>query len=818
MPREIQTRREVLEAIASVEAVADLAATQDGHYQYELDLEVIIYGRNYNGKKVGPYVRLLVYDPDEEIVREGDWGGNTFYIVVAGRAEVWVRGGDGEVRGGEIPAGVQFGEMAVLAGVPRAATVRAPPEAAVTVLEVQRPALRLLRKIPTFGERLDATYRGNGRRATLNDLEVGLGLGAELAKQLERVSRFRVYSKNHVLFRAGEAVERLYLIRTGWARLAPAPQVGPRLPGDEARGQSWGEAAGETYVGPGRCFGVEAIMRNTTWPQTCVLLGRAEVLEVSLARLRQSPELREAVLAAFGRVAVTPEEAARRAPQPVATAQRALIETGLVDGTNLLIMDMDLCVRCGNCSLACHKIHGQSRLLRRGIHITRPAARTPGAGFQSALSPAVCMHCKDPECLTGCPTGAIGRFPGGVIDINAKTCIGCGDCATQCPYNAISMVPRKAPAAAPAGGPRSWWSLAPEPLPSAVEQTEDLLAVKCNLCAGTSLNPPGARREAYSCEENCPTGALLRVDPKTYFAEVGQLEGFVFRDENHAVARHVSHRDPGKRLAHLVGLLGTLALVALTVAGLMSHGLERPLAGGWLDMRWLTGLVGLAGIVGVMAYPVRRQIYRRRAGALRYWMLAHSYLGVIAGVVLLLHGGTRSGGALTTALMISFDLVILTGLFGILCYYFAPRMLTRIEGQPLLIEDLTARREELGEEISRLAAVASPAARELIERRVVPRFLSLGHLLRQYLRRETLDEMTRAARGEFGPVTGGLPAVGREDVLRAAELAATMRRVDALIYLHQTLKLWVAPHVLVTALMLALLLVHIVQVIYFGVR
>ena len=263
---------------------------------------------------------------------------------------------------------------------------------------------------------------------------------------------------------------------------------------------------------------------------------------------------------------------------------------------------------------------------------------------------------------------------------------------------------------------------------------------------------------------------------------------------------HVSHRDPGKRLAHLVGLLGTLALVALTVAGLMSYGLERPLAWGWLDMRWLTGLVGLAGIVGVMAYPVRRQIYRRRAGALRYWMLAHSYLGVIAGVVLLLHGGTRSGGALTTALMISFDLVILTGLFGILCYYFAPRMLTRIEGQPLLIEDLTARREELGEEISRLAAAASPAARELIERRVVPRFLSLGHLLRQYLRRETLDEMTRAARGEFGPLAGGLPAVGREDVLRAAELAATMRRVDALIYLHQTLKLWVAPHVLVTAL------------------
>ena len=38
-------------------------------------------------------------------------------------------------------------------------------------------------------------------------------------------------------------------------------------------------------------------------------------------------------------------------PAPVAKAQEELIETGLVDATNLLVMDMDLCVRCGNCSM-----------------------------------------------------------------------------------------------------------------------------------------------------------------------------------------------------------------------------------------------------------------------------------------------------------------------------------------------------------------------------------------------------------------------------------------------------------------------------------
>ena len=107
-----------------------------------------------------------------------------------------------------------------------------------------------------------------------------------------------------------------------------------------------------------------------------------------------------------------------------------------------------------------------------------------------------------------------------------------------------------------------------------------------------------------------------------------------------------------------------------------------------------------------MAYPARKQIYRRRAGALRYWMLAHVYTGIVAGLLLLLHGGRHTGGLLTSLLMISFDLVILTGLFGIACYIIVPRIMTSIEGEPLLIEDLRARRDELRETL----AISAPRA------------------------------------------------------------------------------------------------------------
>ena len=55
-------------------------------------------------------------------------------------------------------------------------------------------------------------------------------------------------------------------------------------------------------------------------------------------------------------------------------------------------------------------------------------------------------------------------------------------------------------------------------------------------------------------------------------------------------------------------------------------------------------------------------------------------------------------------------------------------------------------------------------------------------------------------------------------LMKAVEDAATLRRVDALCYLHRLLKSWIPPHVLFTALMLVLMAIHVVQVVYFNVR
>jgi hypothetical protein len=274
---------------------------------------------------------------------------------------------------------------------------------------------------------------------------------------------------------------------------------------------------------------------------------------------------------------------------------------------------------------------------------------------------------------------------------------------------------------------------------------------------------------------------------------------------------------------HAAGSLVTIALSLLTVFGLLRYGFDTPVIAAsslspWLTMRWLTGFVGLFGVAFVMTYPLRKSVYRRRAGALRYWMLAHIYLGTITGIVLLLHGGTRTGGLLTSALMLSFDLVILSGLVGLFTYIIAPRIMTSIEGEPLLIEDLQARRTELRSTLADIVAKSDANAREIITRRARKRFFTLRYLLRHYVRREPLTVMLARAREEYEPVAAKLGAENRRALLDAIETIVTMRRVDALIYLHKMLKAWIAPHVVSTAAMLALMVVHIIQVVFFRVK
>ena len=123
-------------------------------FRNELDMDIILFGRSYRGKQVGPYTRLLEFSARRDDRQRKHLGKQ--HLLHPGqrapRASITERRNGQRKKVGEIPPGNSFGEMALLSGTPRTATVSVAADSGpALVLEFTRPAIRLLRKLPKFG-------------------------------------------------------------------------------------------------------------------------------------------------------------------------------------------------------------------------------------------------------------------------------------------------------------------------------------------------------------------------------------------------------------------------------------------------------------------------------------------------------------------------------------------------------------------------------------------------------------------------------------------------------------------------------------------
>src|ERR1044072_1695189 len=125
MHREITDKQAILSRLQSLELPSELFIEVNGKLKNANDLEVIVEGKvNPSGKRVGPYVRLLSYERGEAIMRQGEWGGDSFYLSVNGALDVSIAQPGGEQRKiSRLQPGTCFGEMALLAGGGRNATI-----------------------------------------------------------------------------------------------------------------------------------------------------------------------------------------------------------------------------------------------------------------------------------------------------------------------------------------------------------------------------------------------------------------------------------------------------------------------------------------------------------------------------------------------------------------------------------------------------------------------------------------------------------------------------------------------------------------------
>jgi len=157
-----------------------------------------------------------------------------------------------------------------------------------------------------------------------------------------------------------------------------------------------------------------------------------------------------------------------------------------MEAQNLLVIDLERCTRCDQCVRACADAHdGVTRLIREGVR------------FDKYLIATSCRQCRDPLCMVGCPVGSIRRRNSLEIIIE-DWCIGCGLCASNCPYGNITLHPFEVEV-----------QDAAEPRRRKAEVK--IKATSCNLCYD---------HPEPSCVYACPHDAAKRVDPRRFFTEL----------------------------------------------------------------------------------------------------------------------------------------------------------------------------------------------------------------------------------------------------------------------------------------------------------
>lgn len=427
--------------------------------------------------------RVCHLNPGDLVFRVNDYT-NTFFSIYSGSVLV----GDSEV---ELKQGDFFGEMGLISGRRRSATITAGPEGCVLVETPRREMLTLIKSQPEVKRALDS-------KAIVRQIRTHLAPEArdEDLRDVLASATLRSFRRGDVLFQQGEAGDAMYLIRRG--SVTVARDIG-------------GSETVLAYVPAGNYVGEMALLSDAPRNATVRAAIATEAIRIEAEPFKRfleaTPALRRRLEKTYRDRLVESERMLAR-PQAGSIIQ-FLVDQGVGEASDVLLIDDSLCIGCDNCEKACAETHnGISRL-----------NRAAGPTFATVHVPTSCRHCEHPHCMADCPPDAIHRAPDGEVFID-DSCIGCGNCVTNCPYDVIRM------AAPPDKRPNllTWLLFGHGPAPGEAREGEGgetgrKVAVKCDMCVGLGHGP--------ACVSACPTGAAIRVSPEEFLtlASLGRRSG-----------------------------------------------------------------------------------------------------------------------------------------------------------------------------------------------------------------------------------------------------------------------------------------------------
>lgn len=415
----------------------------------------------------------------EYLYRQGEYA-NSFFTIVDG--EVILEDNDGKRVDAPLSRGQFFGEASLISGRPRQENARA-GAGCILVETPRRVMVKLFNSNEDVRDGVDWIFvvrelkRVFAPEATFDEL-----------RDISRNTQLQQFKAGDVLFDIDETGNSLHLIRRGSVSL---------------QREANGELITLAELRSGELVGEMALMGDPQRRERAVATVATETVEIaqreflSLMSL-ESASLERLQLRTQRRLTETTQMNARPESSALMTF---MLGEGLGEATDVLLIDEKLCIGCDNCEIACAETHGGLSRLDRAA----------GKSFAHIHVPISCRHCEHPHCMKDCMPNAIHRAPGGQVFID-DTCIGCGNCEANCPYDAIKMsydAPKKPSL-------MSWLLFGSgsgpgEPVdftPGEAGVKKGKKAVKCDACVNDPKGP--------ACVRACPTGAAQRVNPEQF--------------------------------------------------------------------------------------------------------------------------------------------------------------------------------------------------------------------------------------------------------------------------------------------------------------
>ncbi|HXX77051.1 MAG TPA: cyclic nucleotide-binding domain-containing protein, partial [Ktedonobacteraceae bacterium] len=479
--------------------------------------------------------------PGTVVMHEGEFG-REMYFILEGRFEVSSTGHDGtQLPVAILRRGEYIGERGMLTGQQRNATIRA--QTAVVVLEVPEQVMqRLMEIVPAVRRFFEQLNIARSIEANIKRMALFQGIPATDIHTIAEQAEVRAYERDERLFGeedagARPARESLHLLLDGFVKVARRTNPGTGRDKTDERIIAYRQggdyfAGGLDLLGDGKAVTVSAITRTRVAeiPRSALMNIFTRYPEIRQRFDMRLQQYREAAVNAqtgfFDPLAPAQSDLAQpRSDAEARAGLRSIVGEGVIEGTEVLVIDLDKCIHCNECEEACARRHGHSRMNRKGMIVGNISIAT------------ACRQCQDPVCML-CSRAGIARLPSGEVYIT-ESCIGCGICAERCPYDNISIMTLeeeldsrtslnrlgdffKNGAGKERGRkslPMIQSALAAGPLNKqqpfdAFGEMRKKLAIKCDLCAGY---------DNQACVQACPTGAAIRVQPTTFFGSTEDI-------------------------------------------------------------------------------------------------------------------------------------------------------------------------------------------------------------------------------------------------------------------------------------------------------